>query len=408
VRIVLFTGKGGVGKTTVASATALRIAAAGSKTLVMSTDPAHSLGDAFEVDLGPRPVEVAPNLWAEQVDPQARLEENWREIQQHAIAVLNWAGLAEVEAEELSVIPGLDEIFSLADVKRHHDEGPYDVLIVDCAPTGETLRLLSLPDIIQWYMERIFPIERRVMGALRPVAKRVTSFPLPGEDVYAAVRRFYDRLDGVRRILVDNETTTVRLVVNPERMVIAEAKRTFTYLNLFGYRVDAVIVNRVLPDEISDPYFARWKEIQAEHIQTIRESFEPVPLLDARLRRQEMTGVELLADLGVEVYGNTDAADVLFRDDPMTIARRSDGSYVMTLKLPFARKEDLDLSRKEDELFVRVGSYRRTIVLPRVLSARDVGSARLSDDQVEVVFEQRRLNDRGREHERSGESGPLQ
>jgi arsenite-transporting ATPase len=390
VRIILFTGKGGVGKTTVASATALRIAERGSKTLVMSTDPAHSLADAFEVDLGPRPVEVAPNLWAEQIDPQARLEENWREIQQHAIAVLNWAGLGEVEAEELSVIPGLDEIFSLADVKRHHDEGPYDVLIVDCAPTGETLRLLSLPDIIQWYMERIFPIERRVMGALRPVAKRVTSFPLPGEDVYAAVRRFYDKLDGVRRILVDNDTTTVRLVVNPERMVIAEAKRTFTYLNLFGYRVDAVVVNRVLPEEISDPYFVRWKEIQAEHMETIRESFEPVPLLNARLRRQEMTGIELLGDLGKEVYEAADAAEVLFRDDPMTIARRGDGVYVMTLKLPFARREDLDISRKADELFVRVGSYRRTIMLPRTLSARDVGSARIAGDRVEVLFEKKR------------------
>jgi arsenite/tail-anchored protein-transporting ATPase len=390
VRIVLFTGKGGVGKTTVASATALRIAKSGSKTLVMSTDPAHSLGDAFGCALGPSPMEVAPNLCAEQVDPQARLEENWREIQEHAIAVLNWAGLADVEAEELSVIPGLDEIFSLADVKRHYDEGPYDVMVVDCAPTGETLRLLSLPDIIQWYMERIFPIERRVVGALRPVAKRVTSFPLPGEDVYAAVRRFYDRLDGVRRILIDEGTTTVRLVVNPERMVIAEAKRTFTYLNLFGYRVDAVILNRVLPEEISDPYFARWKEIQAEHIQTIRESFGPVPLLDARLRSQELTGAELLADLGDELYGEADAGGVLFSDDPMTIARRSDDKYVMTLRLPFATKEDLDLARKEDELFVRVGSYRRTIMLPRVLSAREVGSARLSDDKVEVVFEQRR------------------
>src|SRR5918999_1414123 len=269
MRLILFTGKGGVGKTTIASATALSIASSGTKTLLMSTDPAHSLGDCFDVDLSPRPTEVAGNLWAEQIDPQQRLEENWREIQEHAVAVLEWAGLGEVEAEELSVIPGLDEIFSLADVKRHHDEGPYDVLIVDCAPTGETLRLLSLPDIIQWYMERIFPIERRVMGALRPVAKRVTSLPLPGDDVYAAVRRFYDKLDGVRQVLTDSSSTSVRLVVNPERMVIAEAQRTYTYLNLFGYRVDAVVVNRLLPDEIHDPYFVRWKELQSEHLATI-------------------------------------------------------------------------------------------------------------------------------------------
>src|ERR671919_1914408 len=284
MRIILFTGKGGVGKATVASATALRIAASGRKTLVMSTDPAHSLADAFAVELGPHAIEVEPNLWAEQIDPQQRLEENWREIQQHAVSVLNWAGLAEIEAEELAVIPGLDELFSLADVKRYNDEGPYDVLVVDCAPTGETLRLLSLPDVIQWYMQRIFPIERRVVGALRPVARRMTNFPLPDQSVYEAVLRFYNKLDGVREVLTDPLTTSVRLVVNPERMVIAEAKRTFTYLNLFGYRVDAVIVNRVLPEEVSDPYFARWKEVQAEHIQTIRESFEPVPLLDARLR----------------------------------------------------------------------------------------------------------------------------
>jgi arsenite/tail-anchored protein-transporting ATPase len=386
VRIILFTGKGGVGKTTVASATALRIAAAGAKTLLMSTDPAHSLADAFGVALGPQAVEVTPNLWAEQLDPQRRLEENWSEIRHHAVAVLNWAGLGDVEAEELSVIPGLDEIFSLADVKGHHDEGPYDVLVVDYAPTGETLRLLSLPDVIQWYMERVFPVERRVMGALRPVAKRVTSFPLPTESVYDAVLRFYEKLDGVRRILTDADTTSVRLVVNPERMVIAEAKRTFTYLNLFGYRVDAVIVNRVMPEAVTDPYFARWKEIQAEHLATIRESFEPVPLLHARLRPQEAAGAELMSDLGDEVYGDLDAAEVLFLDEPMTILRRGD-DYVMTLRLPFIHRDGLDLSRKDDELIVRVGPHRRAIVLPRALVDRDVGSARMLGEVVEVVFE---------------------
>src|ERR671919_1726024 len=303
MRIILFTGKGGVGKTTVASATALRIAASARKTLLMSTDPAHSVADAFGAELGSEPTEVAPNLWAEQIDPQQRLEENWREIQQHAVSVLNWAGLAEIEAEELAVIPGLDELFSLADVKRYHDEGPLEVVIVDCAPTGETLRLLSLPDIIQWYIERIFPIERRVMGALRPVAKRVTSLPLPDDDVYGAVRRFYERLDGVRQVLTDPSSTSVRLVVNPERMVIAEAQRTFTYLNLFGYRVDAVVVNRLLPEAVSDPYFERWKELQTEHLKTIEEAFSPTPILTAHLRDQELVGTALLAELSDELYG---------------------------------------------------------------------------------------------------------
>ena len=386
MRIILFTGKGGVGKTTIAAATALRIAGSGRKTLLMSTDPAHSVADAFDVDLGPEPTEVAANLWAEQIDPQRRLEENWREIQRHAIAVLQWAGLQEIEAEELSVIPGLDELFSLADVKRHHDEGPYDSVVVDCAPTGETLRLLSLPDVIQWYMERIFPVERRVMGALRPVARRMTNLPLPDDDVYQAVRRFYDRLEGVSSVLTDGATTSVRLVVNPERMVIAEAQRTYTYLNLFGYRVDAVIVNRLLPAEVSDPYFDRWKTLQDQHLSTIQSAFAPVPILKARLRDQELVGRDLLSGLGDEVYGTGDASAVLFDDDPMTIVKKGD-SYVLSLRLPFAEKEELELSTKHDELFVKVGPYRRTIMLPKVLTARRVTSARLLEDRLEVVFE---------------------
>lgn len=385
MRIVLFTGKGGVGKTTVASATALRTAAAGHKTLLMSTDPAHSVADAFGIELGPEPTEIAANLWAEQIDPQRRLEENWREIQQHAIAVLNWAGLAEVEAEELSVIPGLDELFSLADVKRHHDDDPYDVLIVDCAPTGETLRLLSLPDVIQWYMERIFPIERRVMGALRPVARKLTSLPLPGDGVYDAVRRFYDKLDGVRQVMTDRESTSVRLVVNPERMVIAEAQRTFTYLNLFGYRVDAVIVNRLLPDDVVDPYFERWKQLQAEHLETIEASFSPIPILKARLHEHELVGNELLAALGGEVYEDRDPSSVLFTDDPMTMTKRGD-DYVLALRLPLAARDELDLATKNEELFVKVGPYRRTIMLPKSLAARDISDARLNGDRLEVTF----------------------
>lgn len=385
MRVVLFTGKGGVGKTTVACATALRVAAQGRKTLLMSTDPAHSLADAFGMDLSPQPREVTANLWAEQIDPQQRLEENWREIQQHAIKMLQWAGIAEIEAEELSVIPGLDELFSLADVKRHHDDDPYDVLIVDCAPTGETLRLLSLPDIIQWYMERVFPIERKIVGALRPVARRMTTLPLPDDNVYDAVRRFYDKLDGVRKVLTDPATTSVRLVVNPERMVIAEAQRTFTYLNLFGYRVDAVIANRLLPPEVSDPYFLRWKELQAEHLATIESAFAPVPILKAGLRDQELATIDLLRDLGADIYEDVDAADVLFTDDPMTIAREGN-DYVMNLKLPFAARDELELSVKNDELFLKVGPYRRTIMLPKSLASRTIDGAQLEEDRLRITF----------------------
>lgn len=386
MRIILFTGKGGVGKTTVAAATASRIAATGAKTLVMSTDPAHSLADAFAAELCSEPLEVSPNLWAEQIDVQQRLEENWKEIRDHAAALLNWAGLAEIEAEELSVIPGLDEVFSLADVKRHHDHDPYDALIVDCAPTGETLRLLSLPDIIRWYMERVFPVERRIMGTLRPVAKRLTSFPFPDEGVYGAVERFYQRLDGVRELLRDRNVTSIRLVVNAERMVIAEAMRTFTYLSLFGYRVDAIVANRLLPDAVEDPYFERWKQIQTEHMKTIEEAFLPTPILRARLHDRELAGPVALTAFAHELYGDLDADEVLYEADPVTLVK-DEGRYVLSMHLPFAEKDDLELSAARDELFVKVGPYRRTLSLPAVLSGRAVAGAQLVGERLEVTFD---------------------
>src|SRR5437763_11643142 len=272
MRVILFTGKGGVGKTTVAAATAVRSARAGSRTLIMSTDPAHSLADAFEVVIGDTPSEIAPNLWAQQIDAQERLEDNWREIQDYMVQVMNWAGTETIQAEELSVIPGLDEIFSLIDVKTNVASGDYDVLVVDCAPTAETLRLLSLPEIMNWYIERIFPVERRVVRAVRPIVTRMTTLPIAGDRVFAAVERLHRNLEAVKQILTDEDISSVRLVLNPEKMVIAEARRTYTYLGLFGYRIDAVIVNRVLPPDVTDPYFGKGKRIQAEHPATVNEA----------------------------------------------------------------------------------------------------------------------------------------
>ena len=246
-RVLLFTGKGGVGKTTTAAATAVRCADAGLRTIVLSTDPAHSLADAFDVPLGPLPAPIADNLWGQQLDAQERMEEGWHEIQGYLREVFNWAGVDGLEAEELSVIPGLDEIFSLTDIKGFAESGEWDVVVVDCAPTAETIRFLSLPDILARYMERLFPVGRRVNKVIAPVLSRVTSLPVADDGVFENVSAFYDRLDGVREILIDPARSSVRLVVNPERMVIAEARRTYTYLSLFGYRVDAVIANRLLP-----------------------------------------------------------------------------------------------------------------------------------------------------------------
>ena len=388
MRILLFTGKGGVGKTTVAAATAVRAAKAGYRTLVTSTDPAHSLADSFGVPLGDSTTEVAQNLWAEQIDAQARLEANWRDIQEHVISLLNWMGVDAVEAEELSVIPGLDEIFSLTDVKRHVDGGRFDVIIIDCAPTAETLRLLSLPEVMNWYIERIFPIQRGVVRTIRPVLTRVTTMPIPDERIFRAVERLHRNLDGVRKVLTDERTSSVRLVVNPEKMVIAEARRTYTYLSLFGYRVDAVIANRIIPESVTDPYFGKWKDIQAEHLDTIHQSFQPVPILTARLFDQELVGLDLLESMAEEVYEGDDATAVLHRDQPIRVRKRGPW-YVLSMRLPFVERGEFDVHRKADELYVRVGSYKRNLVLPHALQRLDVKQARFVDEGLEVRFAER-------------------
>src|SRR5919197_71713 len=371
MRVLLFTGKGGVGKTTVAAATAVRAAQAGHRTMIMSTDPAHSLGDSFDAEIGSSAVQIADNLWAEQIDAQERLEDNWREIQEYFIQLMNWAGL--------------DEIFSLIDVKRYVDGGQHDLLVVDCAPTAETLRLLSLPEIMNWYIERIFPVERRVVKAVRPLVTKMTTLPIAGDQVFGAVERLHRNLNAVKRILVDEDISTVRLVVNPEKMEIAEARRTYTYLGLFGYRVDAIVVNRIIPDDVTDPYFGKWKDIQAEHLQTVRESFEPVPILTARLFDRELVGVPLLDEMATEVYGEADVTQVLFHDEPIRVRRRG-SSYLLVLRLPFVSRDDIDVHRRGEELYVRVGSYKRNLILPATLQRLEVKGATFAGDQLEIAF----------------------
>ncbi len=385
-RVLLFTGKGGVGKTTTAAATALRCADAGLRTVVLSTDPAHSLADAFDLPLGPLAAPLVDHLWGQQLDAQERMEEGWHDIQGYLREVFSWAGVDGLEAEELSVIPGLDEIFALADIKGYVDSGEWDVVVVDCAPTAETIRFLSLPDILARYMERLFPVGRRVNKVLAPVLSRVTSLPVADDNVFAATSAFYDRLDGVREILIDPARTSVRLVVNPERMVIAEARRTYTYLSLFGYRVDAVIANRMLPDAVADPWFERWKELHVEHLKTIEDSFAPLPVLKVDLASDELVGVAALRGFADRVYGDLDAASILFSGQPLKITRRA-GRTTMSLELPFADRDELELGRRGDELLVKVGPYRRAITLPDSLRSRPIADATLKQGRLKVIFE---------------------
>ncbi len=385
MRVLLFTGKGGVGKTTTAAATALRCADAGLRTIVLSTDPAHSLADAYDIDLGDHAVEIAPGLWGQQLDTQARMEDSWAEIQAWLREVFQWAGVAAIEAEELSVLPGLDEIFSLSDIKGYADSGDWDVVVVDCAPTAETLRLLSLPEIMRWYMDRVFPMSRKVNKVVSPLLGRVSGLPTPGDDVFGSASRFYERLDGVRELLTDTATTSVRLVVNPERLVVAEARRTHTYLSLFGYRVDAVVANRLLPEAVEDPWFARWRERHVEHLEAIENGFAPLPILRADLAPDELIGLDALRQFAAGLYGELDPAAVLHPGEPMTVTA-TDAGYELTIELPFADKDELELSRRDDELLIRVGAHRRALLLPDSLRRRPVAAASLRDGRLRVTF----------------------
>ena len=384
-RTLLFTGKGGVGKTTVAAATALRCADAGARTIVLSTDPAHSLADSLDVELGHQPTPVTESLWGQQLDARERMEEAWSDIQAWLVDVFEWAGVEGIAAEELSLLPGLEEIFGLVDIKSYAESGEWDVVVVDCAPTAETIRLLSLPDVLRWYMERVFPTSRRLSRAISPVLSRVTSLPVAGDAVFGSAERFYARLDGVKEVLADTERTSVRLVVNPERMVIAEARRTATYLSLFGYGVDAVVANRLLPDGVSDPWFDRWKALHAEHLAEIEKGFAPLPVLTAELAEEEVVGLDRLRALGEVLYGDVDPGSRLHDGEPMRITTAGDEIH-LDLDLPFAERDELELGRHGDELLVAVGPYRRAILLPDSLHRRKVVAAELRDGSLRVTF----------------------
>lgn len=385
MRVLLVTGKGGVGKTTVSAATAVRGADLGYRTLVMSTDPAHSLADAFQVELGDHPTGVTAGLAAQQINSQQRLEESWGEVRDALTDLFDWSGLKGIEAEELTVFPGMDEIFSLVTVRDHVRSGEYDLIVVDCAPTAETLRLLSLPEVLSWYMEKMFPIGRRVAKVVRPMLTKVTSMPVADDAVFAAAQRFYDRLDGIREILADPEITSARLVMNPEKMVIAEARRTYTYLGLFGYAVDAAIVNRVLPASVTDTYFAKWREIQKDHLAAVAEGFADVNIRHLPLFDEEMVGIDRLRTLGEELYGSEDPSAHLSLGRPFRVEDVGD-DVVLAVSVPLAERGEVDVVRYGTELVLTVGPYRRSIVLPDSLARRHVRRAQLTEGELKITF----------------------
>ncbi len=383
-RVLLLTGKGGVGKTTTAAATACLAAEQGRRVLVMSTDGAHSLGDALEAPVGASPTVVAPRVWAQHVDVQRRFEQSWLEVQRYLSSVLDAAGVDPISAEELTVLPGAEEVLALLELRRQVRSGDWDVVIVDCAPTAETLRLLALPEALSWYMERIFPTNRRIVRALRPVLTKAAGVPMPHDTVFDAVETLHADLVDLRDILTDKHSS-VRLVLTPERVVLAEARRSWTTLSLFGYTVDGVVANRVFPSDTGDEWRAAWGRSQERTLQEVRESFGGLRLWVAPYQPSEPIGPDALRAVATELYGDEDPLALIAGDGPLTLSRDGDEVTLM-LSLPFAHREDVDLARQQDDLIVTVGSHRRVMALPSALRRLDIVGAAVRDGALRVRF----------------------
>ncbi len=387
MRIIVHTGKGGVGKTSISAATALRCAEMGLETIVISTDTAHSLADALDVKIGPEPVPIDDHLWAQEVDARYSIEKYWGKFQEYMVTLITQRGVEEIVAEEVTLLPGLEEGAHLLWINKFYEDGDFDVLVVDAAPTAETLRLLSLPDATRWWLEKIISLAGGRAGRLlRPLSRLATGADLPDSDVWRAVKDLFDTLDKVRALMGDPTMSSIRLVVNAEKMVIKETQRTYTYLNLYGYPTDAVICNRLIPATVTDPYFAIWKDSQQENLKLIAEAFGGLPLLTAPLFDQEMGGRDTLRALADALYGDSNPAAVLFAGKTHTIEKDDNGGYYLRVPLPFADKNDLDLYRSADELTLRVGPYRRNIVLPYALHTMEIGSAHFEESVLKIHF----------------------
>lgn len=389
MRVILMTGKGGVGKTSVAAATGLRCAELGYKTLVLSTDPAHSLADSFDLELGHDPQLVRPNLWGAELDALRELEGNWGAVKRYITQVLQARGLDGVQAEELAILPGMDEIFGLVRMKRHYDEGDFEILIIDSAPTGTALRLLSLPEVGGWYMRRFYKPLQGMSAALRPLVeplfKPITGFSLPDNEVMDAPYEFYEQIEALEKVLTDNTKTSVRLVMNPEKMVIKESLRAHAYLSLYNVATDLVVANRVIPDVVNDPFFQRWKENQNIYKQEIYDNFHPLPVKEAPLFSSEMCGIEALEKLKEILYKDEDPTQIYYQENTLKVVQEQN-NYSLQLYLPGIPKEQIQLNKTGDELNIRIGNHRRNLVLPQALAALQPSGAKMESDYLKISF----------------------
>jgi arsenite-transporting ATPase len=387
----MFAGKGGVGKTSIASATGLKAAGMGYKTLIMSLDIAHSLSDIFSLNKGLMdknkgiPVKIEDRLWIQELDIQEEIQRNWGDVHKYIASLFHNAGLDEILAEELAILPGMEEVSSLLYINRYAHEGDFDVIILDCAPTGESLRFISIPTILEWYISKIFKIERRLVSYIRPVAKRFYDVPLPEDDYFKALENLFVRLEGVDNILTDPTITTVRLVTNPEKIVLKETQRSFLYFSLYKMCIDAVVMNRILPGNIKDAYFNDWKESQRRYLELAEEYFNPVPIFPVVLFQNELLGKERLKKFGEDIYGEHDPTEHFYTERPYEFNRK-DGKFFIKIKLPFLTKEEIELNRLPEEMVIRVGGFKRHILLPRYVSTYKDVTAKIDGTYLNIIF----------------------
>jgi arsenite-transporting ATPase len=389
MRVILTTGKGGVGKTSVAAATGLRCAELGYRTLVLSTDPAHSLADSFDLELEHTPRKIRSNLWGAELDALQELEGNWGAVKRYITQVLQARGLDGVQAEELAILPGMDEIFGLVRMKRHYDEGDFDVLIIDSAPTGTALRLLSLPEVSGWYMRRFYKPFQNISVALRPLVeplfKPIAGFSLPDKEVMDAPYEFYQQIEALEKVLTDNSQTSVRLITNPEKMVIKESLRAHAYLSLYNVATDLVVANRIIPEEVQDPFFQRWKDNQQQYRQEIHENFHPLPVKEVPLFSEEMCGLTALEHLKETLYKDEDPTQVYYKETTIRVVQDKN-QYSLELYLPGIPKNQIQLSKSGDELNITIGNHRRNLVLPQALAALQPVGAKMDEEYLKIRF----------------------
>ncbi len=391
MRIIFFAGKGGVGKTSVSAATGIKAAEMGHKTVVMSLDVAHSLADIFDLDRDlldknkGEPIKINKNLFIQELDIQEEIQRYWGDIHKYISGLLNMTGLDEVLAEELAVFPGMEEVSLLLYINKYVREKTYDVILLDCAPTGESLRFISIPTTLDWYMKKIFKWERTVAKYVRPVAKRVTDIPLPGDDYFQAIADLFEKLKGVDQVLVDSEITTVRLVTNPEKVVLKETQRAFMYFCLYKMSIDAIIMNRMLPDKIKDDYFKGWIKGQQYHLGEAKDFFSPVPIFPVDLFAGEVIGYNDLKQLADQIYKGSNPLQRFYKDEPYRLIKKS-GNYSLKLKLPFISKKDVELNKLHEELVIRIGGFKRHIMLPRQVASLNAVKAKLEGEYLNILF----------------------